>query len=366
MALIKLNHDSYLILNKFQCMLGFDSKSGKSSGSSHGSESRRSKARIDHRIDDDLNKPEDSRLGPDDKERMVYNPGKSLKSSSKDVPYYLRNTGFNSFAFFVLSYLAVYFPGKIASAVLADLSNRGPVIFYHKILFTNITGWESTDALSIFSAPLVVNFIQFVLCLSLFHWTKQRQGPYRQFAFWLFLHSMIRAWGSVLPGVAAFEEFGYLAGWLYLSSSTVFGLSMLSVGVLVSLSAIWVQYALETSYSKHLINKGQRLKYLNYFVGLPVLGGSLFILFLHSLSVDFLLKGSGSMPRMGDSMHEMIYLAEFGIVYVAMMMFLPFYREKEFIIVRDLRMLKPQKTWILAAIVLSLAFRVFLDKGWFW
>ena len=72
------------------------------------------------------------------------------------------------------------------------------------------------------------------------------------------------------------------------------------------------------------------------------------------------------MPRLGDSMHEMIYLAEFGIVYVAMMMFLPFYREKEFIIVRDLRMLKPQKTWILAAIFLGPAFRVFLDKGWFW
>jgi len=72
------------------------------------------------------------------------------------------------------------------------------------------------------------------------------------------------------------------------------------------------------------------------------------------------------MPRLGDSMHEMIYLAEFLIVYVAMMMFLPFYREKEFIIVRDLRMLKPQRAWLLAAIVLGLSFRVFLDKGWFW
>ena len=347
-------------------MFGLGPRSKKSSGGNHSGHRRRSKSRIDDRIDEDLNKPEDTRLGPDDKDRMVYNPGKSLKSSTKDIPYYLRNTSLNSFAFFVLSYLAVYFPGKIASAVLADLSNRGPVIFYHKILFTNITGWESSDAISIFSAPLVVNFIQFVLYFSLFHWTKQREGPYRQFAFWLFLHSMMRAWGSVLPGIAAFEEFGYLAGWLYLNSSIVFGLSMVSIGVLFLLSSIWVLFALETSYSKHLVYKGERLKYLHFFVGLPVMAGSLFILLLHTLSVDFFLRGSGTMPRLGDSMHEMVYLAEFGIVYLAMMMFLPFYREKEFIIVRDLRMLKPQRFWILAALGSGLAFRLFLDKGWFW
>ena len=347
-------------------MFGLGPRSKKSSGGNHSGQRRRSKSRINDRIDEDLNKPEDTRLGPDDKDRMVYNPGKSLKSSTKDIPYYLRNTSLNPFAFFVLSYLAVYFPGKIASAVLADLSNRGPVIFYHKILFTNITGWESSDAISIFSAPLVVNFIQFVLYFSLFHWTKQREGPYRQFAFWLFLHSMMRAWGSVLPGIAAFEEFGYLAGWLYLNSSIVFGLSMVSIGVLFLLSSIWVLFALETSYSKHLVYKEERLKYLHFFVGLPVLAGSLFILLLHTLSVDFFLRGSGTMPRLGDSMHEMVYLAEFGIVYLAMMMFLPFYREKEFIIVRDLRMLKPQRFWILAALGSGLAFRLFLDKGWFW
>ena len=347
-------------------MFGLGPRSKKSSGGNHSGQRRRSKSRINDRIDEDLNKPEDTRLGPDDKDRMVYNPGKSLKSSTKDIPYYLRNTSLNSFAFFVLSYLAVYFPGKFASAVLADLSNRGPVIFYHKILFTNITGWESSDAISIFSAPLVVNFIQFVLYFSLFHWTKQREGPYRQFAFWLFLHSMMRAWGSVLPGIAAFEEFGYLAGWLYLNSSIVFGLSMVSIGVLFLLSSIWVLFALETSYSKHLVYKEERLKYLHFFVGLPVLAGSLFILLLHTLSVDFFLRGSGTMPRLGDSMHEMVYLAEFGIVYLAMMMFLPFYREKEFIIVRDLRMLKPQRFWILAALGSGLAFRLFLDKGWFW
>jgi hypothetical protein len=105
---------------------------------------------------------------------------------------------------------------------------------------------------------------------------------------------------------------------------------------------------------------------LHYFIGLPILGGSLFILLLHSISIDFFLKGSGTLPRIGDSMHEMVYLAEFGIVYVAMMMFLPFYREKEFIIVRDLRMLKPQRWWIVSALALGFLFRLLLDKGWFW
>lgn len=347
-------------------MLGFGSSSKKSSGGSRDKQRRRSKSRIDDRDDADLYRADESRLGPEDKERMVYNPGKSLKSSSQDVPLYLRNTTLNSFAFFVLAYLAVYFPGKIASAVLASLSNRGPVIFYHKILFTNITGWESSDAISIFMAPLVVNFIQFVLYLALFQWTKEREGPFRQFAFWLFLHSMMRAWGSVLPGIAAFEEFGYLAGWLYLNSTIVFGLSILSAIILFVLSAVWVLFALETAYSKHLVYKGQRLKYLHYFIGLPILGGSLFILLLHSISIDFFLKGSGALPRIVDSMHEMVYLAEFGIVYVAMMMFLPFYREKEFIIVRDLRMLKPQRWWIVSALALGFLFRLLMDKGWFW
>ena len=355
-----------LNLVNFENMLGSVSNSGHSSEGSKRRKHRRSKSGINDHVDEDLLRPKESWLRPDDKERMVYNPGKSLKSSSKDVQSYLRNTALNSFVFFVLAYLAVYFPGKIASAILASLSNRGPVIFYNKILFTNIVGWESSDAISIFSAPLLVNFIQFVLYLALFQWTKKSEGPYRVFAFWLFLHSMMRTLGSVLPGIAAFEEFGYLAGWLYFNSSTAFGLSMLSAGILFFLSAIWVLFALETAYSKHLVYKGQRLKYLHFFIGLPVMAGSMFILLLHSLNVDFFLQGSGTMPRLGDSTHELIYLAEFGIVYVAMMMFLPFYREREFIIVRDLRMLKPQKVWLLAAIVMGLVFRVFLDKGWFW
>lgn len=347
-------------------MLGFNSKSGHSSRGSSGRKPKRSKTGISDRVDEDLLRPQESWLRPDDTERMIYNPGKSLKSSSKDIPYYRRNTALNSFAFFVLAYLVVYFPGKIASAVLASLSNRGPVIFYNKILFTNITGWEGSDAISIFSAPLVVNFIQFVLYLALFQWTKKQEGPYRTFAFWLFLHGMMRAWGSVLPGVVAFEEFGYLAGWLYLSSSMVFGLSLLSLGFLFFLSAIWVLFALEIANSKHLVYKDQRLNYLHSFIGIPVLFGSLFIILLHSLSVEFFLKGSGTLPRLGDSMHEMVYLAEFLIIYGAMMMFLPFYREREFIIVRDLRMLKIQKYWMVAALAMGLAFRFLLNEGWYW
>jgi len=347
-------------------MLGFGSSSKKSSGDSKGKQGRRSKSQIPERVGYDLYPADGSRLEPADKERMIYNPGNSLESSSKDVPFYLRNTALNSFAFFVLAYLAVYFPGKIASAVLASLSNRGPVIFYHKILFTNIIGWESSDAISIFMAPLVINFIQFVLYLVLFKWAKNREGPIRQFAFWLLLHSMMRAWGSVLPGMVAYEEFGYLAGWLYLNSSMIFGLSMLCAIILFLLSKVWVLFVLETAYSKHLIFKGKRKKYLHYFIGLPTLGGSLFILLLHCISIDFFLKGSGTLPRIGDSIHEMVYLAEFGFVYVAMMMFLPFYREQEFIIVRDLRMLRPQSRWIFSALALGLLFRLLLDKGWFW
>ena len=113
---------------------------------------------------DSLTKSSDTRLRVDeDRERMTLNPGKSLKSSAKDLPKYYRSAFLYSWGFFVLAYAMVYFPGKIASAFLASLSSRGPVIYHHKILFTNVVGWERGDALSIFSAPLVADFLQCVV-----------------------------------------------------------------------------------------------------------------------------------------------------------------------------------------------------------
>ncbi|NDC72352.1 MAG: hypothetical protein EBZ62_02695, partial [Sphingobacteriia bacterium] len=118
---------------------------------------------------DSLTKSSDTRLRVDeDRERMTLNPGKSLKSSAKDLPKYYRSTFLYSWGFFVLAYAMVYLPGKIASAFLASLSSRGPVIYHHKILFTNVVGWERGDALSIFTAPLVVDFLQSVLYTTAF------------------------------------------------------------------------------------------------------------------------------------------------------------------------------------------------------
>ncbi len=89
-----------LNLVNFENMLGSVSNSGHSSEGSKRRKHRRSKSGINDHVDEDLLRPKESWLRPDDKERMVYNPGKSLKSSSKDVPFYLRNTALNSFAFF--------------------------------------------------------------------------------------------------------------------------------------------------------------------------------------------------------------------------------------------------------------------------
>jgi len=313
-------------------------------------------------------KGNESRLQIDeDKERMILNPGKSLKSTSKDLPRYYRSAYLYSMAFYVMAYGIVYLPGKIASAFLASLSMRGPVIFHHKILFTNIVGWERSDALSIFSAPIVIDFFQSILYTSAFWGLKRLDGYWKILAFWLMFHSYLRLTGLILPGMVSGEEFGYVAGWLYMSSAILFVLFFLSMLVMIGLSALLGKWALETAFSKHMVMKKKRQEYLLFFIGLPSLSGFIFFGFLHGLDWTELLT-TGRMP-LADwwaSVHEMTLIGESMLMYGAMATTILLYREQEIICQRDLRMQNVNIPVIGIAFVTTLALRVLLGQGWYW
>jgi len=306
------------------------------------------------------------RLSPEDKERMIFNPGKSLKSSREDVPKYLQNLSINSTATFLLTYSISYIPGKISSAILASLADRGPVIFHNKIYFTNILGWERVDAISIFSAPLVVHFLEFVLFSYLFNVFKNREGIFRLVFFWLFCHSLIRTIGFALPGIASNEEFGYLSGWLYFGSTTNYVICFLSCVLVFLSSFVTLNFAINTSYSKHLTYKKNRYRYISFLFGIPFIVGTTFITLLHLLDPESFIRGQGSLNSIGESTHELLHLLQFGIIYVGMLMFLSFFKEREFTTVRDLGQLKILKTWILISLFGTIFIRFWLDKGWFW
>ena len=307
-----------------------------------------------------------SRIKNEDRERMVYNPGKSLKSSSKDVPKYLNVSLAYSTLSFVLAFTLTYFPGKLASAVLASVSNRGPVIYHDKILFLNINGWERSDAISIFTAPLVINLIQTLVFFRLFYFLKALAGPLRFLGFWLMTVSFVRFAGCVLPGFASGEEFGYLAGWLYLNSELIFISLFLSVSVLIAGSALLSRWALETAFTKHLVLKKNRLRYLLYVIGLPTLLGGLWISFMLLLDWNQLATGQFQFLPHSTSMHEYFLLLELFLLWVGMSVFLRLYFKVEIDTVRDLKVLKVNPTVAALLLLLPLVVRIWLGQGWYW
>jgi hypothetical protein len=297
---------------------------------------------------------------------MVFNPGSSLKSSSKDLPRYYRSTLLYSFAFFALAYCIVYLPGKITSAFLASMSSRGPVIFHHKILFTNVVGWERGDALTIFSAPMVVDFFQSILYTSVFLGLKRLEGYWKIFAFWLMFHSYLRWVGCILPGMLSGEEFGYVAGWLYMNSMVLFVLFFVSVLIIIGLSALLCKWALETAFSKHMVMKKKRQEYLFFFIGLPALCGIIFVGFLHSVDWNELANGHLRWADWWDSIHELTLLSQSLMIYGAIASFVLLYREQEILCQRDLSMQDVHFPVLGLALMVPWIMKSILSQGWYW
>ncbi len=316
---------------------------------------------------DSLTKSSDTRLRVDeDRERMTLNPGKSLKSSAKDLPKYYRSTFLYSWGFFVLAYAMVYLPGKIASAFLASLSSRGPVIYHHKILFTNVVGWERGDALSIFTAPLVVDFLQSVLYTTVFLALKRIEGYWKILAFWLMFHSYLRLTGCVLPGMVSGEEFGYVAGWLYMNSAVLFILFFLSILAMLGLSALLSKWAMECAFSKHMVMKKKRQEYLVFYLGLPVLSGILLIALFHGVDWSALSLGQFKVNDWWASVHELTLLGQALLMYGAAAAFVLLYKNQEILCQRDLRMQKINPMVMGLSLLLPLFGRIVLADGWFW
>ncbi len=316
---------------------------------------------------DTLTKTSDSRLRvSDDRERMALNPGKSLKSSVKNLPRYYLSTFLYSWGFFGLAYALVYLPGKIASAFLASLSSRGPVIYHHKILFSNVVGWERGDALSIFTAPIVIDFLQSILYTTLFLVLKRMEGYWKICAFWLVFHSYLRLTGCVLPGMVSGEEFGYVAGWLYLNSVVLFILFFLSILAMLGLSALLSKWALECAFSKHMVMKKMRKEHLLFSIGLPAISGILLIAFFHGLDWTALAVGQFKLNDWWASVHELTLLGQSLLVYGAMTAFLFLYKDQEIICQRDLRMKNINPVVLGLSVLFPLAGRIMLGQGWFW
>jgi hypothetical protein len=309
----------------------------------------------------------ESRLRIDeDKERMSLNPGKSLKSSSKDLPHFYRSIYCCSTAYFVLAYSIVYLPGKIASAFLASLSLRGPVIFHHKILFRNIVGWEQSDAITIFAAPIVADFFQCIAYTTVFLALKRVSGYWRILGFWLMLHSFLRLTGCIIPGMVSGEEFGYLAGWMYWGSAILLVLFCFSILVMLGLSTLICKWAMEMAFSKHMVMKKKRQAYLFYCVGLPALSGMLLLGLFHGIEWAELSNGQFKLSDWQASVHEMTLLAQSLVMYGLMAASVPLYRGQEIINQRDLRMQRIDFLALGIAIMIPLGARIILGFGWYW
>jgi len=122
----------------------------------------------------------------------------------------------NSIAYFIISYLVVFFLSQFIT-IITTLSCNIPVqLFFHKIEFlVRSTSWTSDSVKIIFSAGPISALVLGFIFLIIYTKVIDTDGLLKLFFLWGFIHGFTIFFGSILIGTFINQGFGYVINWLY-------------------------------------------------------------------------------------------------------------------------------------------------------
>lgn len=254
----------------------------------------------------------------------------------------------NSTALYIVAYLLVYMIYQITVLIVASRWKLDSVLYYFDLAFNDYSPlWSRFNIIVItFSGPLVVLLVG-ILFFRIFANRPKVKGFLKLFFLWIGIHGLNLFLGAFSTGVSFDEGFGYVANWLYLNLfwQILFALVFLFVlGVIGYYSA---PRFLETSNSVFKIKQENRVKFLFHQVFLPWLIGGFII---------YMVKIPNNMPYDTGNLLTLV------VVAVAML-----FNKKgrpNLIFNSERKPTRVSWVYIAIAVILILAFRIGLDKGW--
>jgi hypothetical protein len=197
----------------------------------------------------------------------------SLKTSSSIV--------INSTAYFIVSYIVIYFLQQLATSLTALHFDISSVIRFNNIEFL-VRGddWTFDSVKVVFSASVVLSMITALVCLIVFLKTIEFDGLLRLFFLWGFLHSINNVIGGILIGAFIGEGPGYVLAYIYMTDTSKLFLALFGIFFLLGIGTSMVRPMLLTANS-YFNNQGpnSRFAFINHQFLYPfIIGNTILVL----------------------------------------------------------------------------------------
>jgi hypothetical protein len=160
----------------------------------------------------------------------------------------------NSTAYFIISYIIIYFLQQLFTALTALHFEIDSVIHFNNIDFL-IRGddWTFDSVKIVFSVSVVFSLISALVCLIIYLRTIKFDGLLRLLFLWGFLHSINNVIGGILIGAFIGEGPGYVLAYIYMTDTSKLFLALFGIFFLLGIGSAMVRPMLYTanSYYNH-------------------------------------------------------------------------------------------------------------------
>jgi hypothetical protein len=156
----------------------------------------------------------------------------------------------NSTAYFILSYLVIYFLQQLITALTALHFDIDSVIHFNYLDFL-VRGddWTFDSVKIVFSVAIIFSLISALICLIIYLRTLEFDGLLRLFFLWGFLHSINNVIGGILIGAFIGEGPGYVLSYIYMTDTSKLFLALFAIFFLLGIGSAMVKSMLFTANS---------------------------------------------------------------------------------------------------------------------
>lgn len=185
----------------------------------------------------------------------------------------------NSTTLFLLSYFAVYLLAQAATVMAARMFDYPVVLYYWEVYFNiGVESWFHDSVKTIFSAGPLISLFTGLCFIIIYTNVKERNGVFKLFFLWGFLHGISMFFGAMLVGTLFGSGFGHVIDWLYIMDTGKLLYSIVSIFMLVVAGFIAVRPFLlsANSYYRNL-KRGRRRTFMWAQIIVPFITGNILL-----------------------------------------------------------------------------------------
>lgn len=188
----------------------------------------------------------------------------------------------HSLAFFLMSYLVIWFLINLATVLIANGLDIPTAWYYHRIDFIIPQSLWTADLVKLtFSGAPLLSLILSLLCLVAYYHVMDLNGILKLFFLWGFIHGWTGFFGSLFIGTLTSTGFGHVVIWLYFNdtarlTTNLFALFMLFFGGFIIAKPVLVS----ANYYLNLLPLNSRSSFLLAQLLLPAAFGLVLLVIL--------------------------------------------------------------------------------------